>query len=120
MDELPPEEYQRQMQEGRAKLELIQGGGKPERMTLSKIVEQLLARGTQDRSSVTLARNAKGETQIEVTVRTEAAAGVPTVDEAAAKALEVYDMLRGRYPMQSGFTGATPAWPELPDPSKAV
>lgn len=79
---------------------------RPKRMTLSEVVEHLLARGTSDRSSVTLTRNAKGETQIEVVVRTSDAAGAQTVDEAAAKACELYDSMRDRYPMLDGLTAA--------------
>lgn len=73
---------------------------KPKRLTLSEIVVALLARGGEH-SSVKLSRNAKGDTQIEVTVRS-GDQDVPTVDEASEKAAELYDALRERYP----FTGS--------------
>lgn len=77
------------------------------RMTLSQIVELLLTRGQHDRSSVALSRNAKGETQIEVVVRT--GEGVETVEHACVTAEVVYETLRARYPLASGFVGAQPA-----------
>lgn len=79
---------------------------KPKRMTLSEIVEQLLSRGGGERSSVDLTRNAKGETQITVTVRTADTGDVQTIDDACLKAVELYDSLRSRYPMSDGNTGA--------------
>jgi hypothetical protein len=75
------------------------------RMTLSQVVEQLLHRGGGERSSVTLARNAKGETQIEVVVRTADNTDVETVDAALAKAIELYDQARRQYPMNDGTVG---------------
>jgi hypothetical protein len=60
------------------------------RMTLSHVLELLLARSASDRSSVTLTRNAKGETQI-----------------AYSKAVELYDKARRQYPMSTGQVGAS-------------
>lgn len=74
----------------------------PKRLTLSAIVEQLLQRGSSEHSAVTLSRNSKGETQIEVVVRTGDTGTVTTVEEAEAAAISVYDRLRGRYPMSNG------------------
>lgn len=74
------------------------GTDAPRRLSLSQIVELLLTRGGGEHSSVTLTRNAKGLTQIEVTVRTGEAEDVATVDQAAAKARKVYDELRTTYP----------------------
>lgn len=51
-------------------------------------------------SSVSLTRNARGVTQIDVTVRAEAA------DEAEKQAREIYERLRNRYPLPSGFVDA--------------
>ncbi|PYO40124.1 MAG: hypothetical protein DMD33_18745 [Gemmatimonadetes bacterium] len=79
------------------------------RMTLSQVVEALLNRGGGERSSVALSRNAKGETQIEVTVRTADTGAVETIEQAEQAAQEVYDRLRSRYPMSSGYVGAEPA-----------
>lgn len=76
------------------------------RMTLSNVLELLLARSASDRSSVTLTRNAKGETQIEVVVRTTEAGDVATADDAYAKAVELYDNARRQYPMSDGHVGA--------------
>lgn len=69
-----------------------------QRMTLSQVVEKLLERGGSEHSSVTLSRNAKGATQIEVVVRTGEGGAVTTVEEAEAVAVSVYERLRGRYP----------------------
>lgn len=68
----------------------------------SRIIEQLLGRGGGERSSVTLSRNAKGETQIEVTVRTDDNA-LPTIDAAMAKASELYEHLCTTYVTGTGF-----------------
>lgn len=69
------------------------------RLSLSEVVEQLLARGSGDRSSVTLSRNAKGETQIEVVVRSADSGHVTTAREAADEAATLYDELREKYPL---------------------
>lgn len=69
----------------------------PKRMSLSQVVEALLQRGGSEHSSVTLSRNAKGETQIEVVVRTGEAGDVTTIEEAEAAAVAVYDRLREAY-----------------------
>lgn len=82
---------------------------RPKRMTLSEIVELLLARSTSDRTSVALSRNAKGETQIEVVVRTSDGGDVATADAAADKAQELYERFRNRYPMSDGLTAKTPS-----------
>jgi hypothetical protein len=74
---------------------------RPPRLTLSQIVERqlhALARGGQEHSTIELVRNAKGDTQIKVSVRT-GEGDVETVDEARAKATEQYDHLRELYPM---------------------
>lgn len=68
------------------------------RMSLSEVVERLLERGSSEHSSVTLSRNAKGETQIEVVVRTGEGGGVETVEQARAAAVAVYESLRNAYP----------------------
>lgn len=81
----------------------------PKRMSLSQVVEALLQRGGSEHSSVTLARNSKGETQIEVVVRTGDTGSVQTIEEAETAAAEVYDRLREKYPpaSSSGAGGAT-------------
>jgi hypothetical protein len=77
------------------------------RMTLSQVVEHLLTRGSSQSSSVTLTRNAKGETQIEVVVRTDAELSIVTPDDARDTAEAVYDALRTKYPLvtASGSSG---------------
>jgi hypothetical protein len=74
---------------------------RPRRLTQSEIIELLLQRGPADHSSVKLTRNAKGDTQIEVHVRT-GEPGLESVEQARAKAEEQYDHLRGLYPIVSG------------------
>jgi hypothetical protein len=81
----------------------------PRRMSLSEIVELLLTKGGGEHSSVSLSRNAKGETQIEVTVRTGEGGEVTTARQAAAEAQTIYDQLRSAYPLASGTTGAVAA-----------
>jgi hypothetical protein len=74
---------------------------RPPRLTLSQIVERqlhALSRGGQDHSTIELSRNAKGDTQIRVSVRT-GEGDVETVEEARAKATEQYDHLRELYPI---------------------
>lgn len=120
---LTPEEYQaevRALREQRAQLrgestvvELVPTQ-RPKRLSLSEIVEQLLARGSGDRSSVTLSRNAKGETQIEVVVRTADNGAITTVAAAQAEAVRVYDDLRAAYPLATGLTGAEGGGAEKP------
>jgi hypothetical protein len=68
------------------------------RLTLSQIVTMLLERGGGEHHSVTLARNAKGETQIEVVVRARADSEIKTPDEALAKAVELYNQACELYP----------------------
>jgi hypothetical protein len=73
------------------------------RLSLSELVRlqlDALTRTSGEHSSVELTRNAKGETQITVKVRT-GDAGVETVDDAYAKARELYDMARVAYPSTS-------------------
>lgn len=68
------------------------------RLSLSEVTRLLLERGGSEHHSVTLTRNAKGETQIEVVVRASDGSPIATPGEAAAVAETVYDELRIRYP----------------------
>lgn len=77
------------------------------RLTLSQIVEALLQRGGGEHSSVTLSRNAKGETQIEVAVRTGETSGLETIEQAEAAAQAVYDRLRIAYPFGGEASGSS-------------
>lgn len=73
---------------------------KPKRLRAADLVEQLvhaLTRSSSEHSSVKLTRNARGDTQIEVTVRT-GEGGVTTVAEARDRARAEYDRLCRLYP----------------------
>lgn len=90
------------------------------RLTLSNVVELAFAtlnRTGQDHSTVRLARNAKGDTQIEVSVRT-GEQGIDTVEQAAAKARAVYDELARDYPMPPEAPAPLP--PPKPKPAAAI
>jgi hypothetical protein len=76
----------------------------PQRLTptqrLHEVTMQALSRTPRDpESQVTLARNAKGDVQIEVTVRGADA------DLCSAKAQSIFDTLRGDYPHSSETNG---------------
>lgn len=77
------------------------------RMTLSNVLELLLTKSGGEHSSVTLSRNARGETQIEVVVRTGDTGTLATADDAAEKAVELYDRLRELYPREVVIGGDT-------------
>src|SRR5919204_3659468 len=68
----------------------------PKRLTLSSIVEMLLTRST-DHSTVSISRNVKGETSIDVQIRT-GSGDVETIEDAERRAAEVYDRLAALYP----------------------
>lgn len=68
------------------------------RLTLSQIVERLLTKDEPARSTVTLSRNASGETQIEVAVKVGDDDETPNAEAAAARARAIYDELREAYP----------------------
>lgn len=78
----------------------------PVRMTQGEIIRRLLERGSSEHSSVTLGRNSKGDTTIEVIVRTDERGEAQTIEEARALAVAVYNALRTAYPF-----GAEPAPP---------
>lgn len=79
----------------------------PKRLTLSTIVEMLLNRGPAQRSYVTLTRNAKGDTQIEVTIRVGDDDGLETPDDAASLAASIYARMRDLYPHETGSTAGS-------------
>lgn len=62
------------------------------------IIRMLLERGSSEHSSVTLARNSKGDTTIEVIVRTSDGGEAQSIEDAEALALAVYERLRTTYP----------------------
>lgn len=74
-------------------------------MTQREMIESLLAalaRTQGEHGSVELTRNARGDVQIRVAVRT-GENGVESVEDAATKARQVYDQLAALYPIeQSG------------------
>jgi hypothetical protein len=55
-----------------------------------------------DDAAVKLTRNAKGETQIEVDVKTDASSSAATIERAADKAETIYERLRRQYPLADG------------------
>lgn len=74
------------------------------RLRMSEVTRALLAalsKRSADGSTVSLARNAKGDTQITVSVRTGDTVGVDTAAEASAEAVRLYDALRELYPMNA-------------------
>ncbi len=79
---------------------------RPKRLTLSQIVGLLLTRGAGERSAVALTRNASGETQIEVSIRTGDDGAIVTAEDAERKAVEVYERLRQKYPQRNGHDNA--------------
>jgi hypothetical protein len=99
----PPtdDEYKAEVRKQRDALHVLRGDAEPEKpklLSLSQIVELLLTRGSRDQSSVTLMRNASGETLIEVKVRTGDDDDVRTMADVEARAAEVYDRLAAQYP----------------------
>lgn len=85
-------DYHKDMQQQRAELTALDGGGgKPHRMTVSRMAELLATRTHTARPSVTLSRNAKGDTQIEVVCPAD------TIEEASEAACKVYDEMCERY-----------------------
>ena len=78
--------------------------GKPRRVTQGEIIMRLLERGSSQSSSVTIARNAKGDVQFEVVIRTDPDHGIATPGEASAIAQALSDELATKYP--NGGNGA--------------
>jgi hypothetical protein len=72
---------------------------KPKRLSMSQIVELLLTRSPADHSTIRLSRNAKGDTQVDVSIRT-GEPGLETVEQARAKAEETYEHLCKLYPQR--------------------
>ncbi len=70
-----------------------------QREMLSAFVDKVTRNAPTEHSSVTLKTNAKGDVQIDVTVRTGETPEVATVDDAAAKAKAVFDTLRAFFPV---------------------
>jgi hypothetical protein len=66
------------------------------------MIQQLLSRGGGERSSVELTRNAKGETQISVTVRGDDES-LTTADLVYDKAVQLYDQACAKFPAGSGY-----------------
>lgn len=74
----------------------------PRRLTLSEIARAQLAaleRVPREHSTIGLSRNARGVTQIEVSVRT-GDEGVDTLGDALELARKLYDELREAYPLE--------------------
>lgn len=74
------------------------------------ILRMLLEKGSSEHSSVTLGRNSKGDTTIEVIVRTgDAGSEAETIEDARELAQAVYDRLRLDYPFGEQAKGDDPA-----------
>lgn len=76
-------------------------------MPLARVVELLIAalsRAHGDHSSVELTRNAKGDVQIKVGVRT-GEQGIETLEQAVELARKQYDELATAYPMGGDDAG---------------
>lgn len=78
----------------------------PHRLTQSDILWLLLTKQPRELSSVKLTRNAKGDTQIEVSVYPGETDEVATVFDAERVAKDIYDRLRATYPMSDGTVGS--------------
>lgn len=78
----------------------------PHKLSLSDIVWLLLTKQPRELSSVKLTRNAKGDTQIEVTVYPGETEEVATVFDAERIAKDIFNRLRATYPMSDGTAGA--------------
>lgn len=72
---------------------------RPRRVTQGEIIMALLERGSSQSSSVTIARNAKGDMQFEVVIRTDPDHGITTPGEATAIAETIADELATKYPI---------------------
>ena len=76
---------------------------KPHRLSLSDILTMTLQRGSGNQDSVSLSRNARGETQIEVVARSRENETLRMVEQ---RARETYDRLRSTFPLANGYVGA--------------
>lgn len=92
----------KQLTELRTGMAEAAGAAKVKPVTMSETLRAMLAalpRAGTEHSTVALKNNAKGDTQIEVSIRTDDHGDIRTVEDAAAKAREIYDSLRMLYPM---------------------
>lgn len=87
----------------------------PHKLSLSDIVWLLLTKQPRELSSVKLTRNAKGDTQIEVSVYPGDTEEVATVFDAERVAKDIFNRLRATYPMSDGTVGT----PAVGNPEKA-
>jgi hypothetical protein len=71
----------------------------PNRMSVSETLRMVLQRGTGHQDSVSLTRNAKGDTQIEVVARSRED---ESLDDVGVRARAEYDLLRTSYPYTNG------------------
>jgi hypothetical protein len=74
-------------------------------ITRAEILRGLIAAVNKtggEHSTVKLARGMRGETGIEVSVRTGDTPGIETAADACAEAVRLYDSLRELYPMTAG------------------
>jgi len=79
----------------------------PRRLTLSQIVEQLIAQRSRDRSSVTITRDSGGGVAIEVKVRVDEGGDIANPEDAEERARAIYGRLAQEYPPTNGHDNAT-------------
>lgn len=84
-------------------VQTIEDAERKARETFARLAEQYPASVGHENAAVSLTRNAKGETQVDVTMRTSES-GYRSVDEIEEKIVHVYDTARMRYPMADGRT----------------
>jgi hypothetical protein len=73
-----------------------------QRLSLSEILRLVLTRQVNEPSSVTLTRNASGETLIEVKVKAAEDGGAEAIEQAKDQAVELYRELRHQHPAGEG------------------
>lgn len=85
------------------RIEVAEAGARS--ITRAEILRGLIAALNKtggEHSTVRLSRNAKGDTQIEVSVRTGDSPAIETAADASAEAVRIYTNLRELFPMNAG------------------
>jgi len=77
------------------------------REVYDRLREQYPLRNGHDHSEITLTRNAKGETQVAISMKSSDE-GAPTLQAATDQVRDAYDTLRMKYPMTEGGLSAKP------------
>jgi len=77
------------------------------REVYDRLREQYPPRNGHEHSEVTLTRNAKGETQVSISMKSSDE-GPPSLEAATEQVRDAYDKLRMKYPMTEGGYSAKP------------